>query len=143
MKNCGDFTYGWSLREFPYLEVNDSKVCKADFRTPLLEWCKNGKILGTRSFNGNVLLELAGILFFSTSDKSFIVDWVDPVKSSKSVKQFHKSSLNSLTSMLQNCQEILHAQLCQVSFTLAVNAVVDFVKIMVTIGKILWKMMEW
>ena len=79
------------------LETKEAKVCKEAFRTPELEWCKNGYNLGISSCNAICELHLSSIRLlsiFKISDNNFSVDCVDPVRSSKSVKQFHKSSLN-------------------------------------------------
>ena len=88
------------------LETKEAKVCKEAFRTPELEWCKNGYNLGISSCNAICELHLSSIRLlsiFKISDNNFNVDCVDPVRSSKSVKQFHKSSLNG-TYIFSKCK---------------------------------------
>ena len=90
------FWSGFFLIFWPtYRETSDAKVCSDAFLTPELEWCKNGYNLGISSCNAICELHWSSILLiFKISDNNFSVDCVDPVRSSKSVKQFHKSSLN-------------------------------------------------
>ena len=94
------------LNFLSHRETREAKVCSDAFLTPELEWCKNGYNLGINSCNAicELHLSLSIILsIFKISDNNFSVDCVEPVRSSKSVKQFHKSSLNGTFKIKKKC----------------------------------------